>query len=116
MIELSYDPANYIPVGIYPEQDAVIWLRLARRQLGTVQYVRAMARHQGNEKSTVHRIVMGGQGAATEEAAANWTLGLFKISEIPSGQVSDLVEYPVAGAVTDAGKRSWTASRGLRRI
>ena len=43
LIGLAYDPARYVPAGVYAAQDIQDWIRGVRNQMGTpLRYIRTM--------------------------------------------------------------------------
>lgn len=110
LIVLAYEPGGYVPVGAYADPDILDWLRLCAKQLGGgFQYVRATAQ----EPATVHRVVTAIQRVEADGLAAQWEYGPAWVEEIAGGQLPALAEQ-IAGK-PGAYRRSWTASRRLKR-
>ena len=110
LIVLAYEPGGYVPVGAYADPDISDWLRLCAKQLGGgLQYVRATAQ----EPATVHRVIMGIESTEAKALAGLWEYGPAWVEEIEGGQFPALAEQ-LAGK-PEAYRRSWTASRGLKR-
>lgn len=117
LIELTYDPARYVPVGVYATQDIQDWLQGARHQVGApLQYVRTMEQRQGdNWQLTVHRVVVSCSRTDAEKIAAKWAYGLTWVKLVEPEYLPALAEQFSKCPAAAAGRRSWSPSKGLVR-
>ena len=110
LIVLTYDPTGYVPAGAYAEPDIAGWVRLAVRKMGgAFQYVRTTAQ----EPAPVHRMITSIERAEAEAIAGLWEYGPALVEDLEPGQLPALAEQIIGKA--GAFRRSWTASKGLRR-
>lgn len=117
LIELAYDPARYVPVGVYAAQDIQDWIRAARHQIGTpLRYVRTMEQRQGDDKPlTVHHVVISCCRTDAEKIAAKWTHGLTWVKIVEPGHLPALAHWFSRRSAAEAGRHSWIPSKGLIR-
>ena len=111
LIVLTYDPGGYVPAGAYAEPDIVSWIRLSARKMGgAFQYVRTTAQ----ESAPVHRMITSIGRSEAEALAGLWSYGPAWVEDLEPGQFPALAEQIIGK--TDPFRRSWTASKGLKRL
>ena len=111
LIVLTYDPGGYIPAGVYAEPDIAVWIRLSARKLGgAFQYVRTTAQ----DPAPVHRVITGIGRAEAEALAGLWSYGPAWVEDLELWQIPVLAQQIIGKA--SAFRRSWTASKGLKRL
>lgn len=102
LIGLAYDPARYVPTGVYAAQDIQDWIRGVRNQMGTpLRYVRTMEQC-GNKLLTVHHVVISC-------CRADW------VKTVESGYLPALAHWFSRRSAAEAGRHAWVPSKGLIR-
>ncbi len=115
VITLGYESAEYAPAGEYAEADIRAWVKCARAQLGgKFQYVRATEHGRDGDYAAVHRIVTAYPERTARALAEIWTYGPIRVDAIGAGELPALAGYLTANAAVP-NRRSWIASRGLKR-
>lgn len=117
LIELAYDPARYVPVGVYAAQDIQDWIRGVRNHVDfPLRYVRAMAQgRDGGNPLTVHCVVISCCRADAEKIAAKWARGPTWVRPIEPGCLPALAKWFSKRSAAEAGRRTWSPSKGLVR-
>lgn len=117
LIGLAYDPARYIPAGVYAAQDIQDWIRGVRNQMGTpLRYVRTMEQRQGDDKPlTVHYVVISCSQVDAEKIAAKWAHGPTWVRPIEPGCLPALAKWFSRRSAAEAGRHAWVPSNGLIR-
>lgn len=115
LIRLAYDPARYVPTGVYAAQDIQDWIRWARHQMGTPpRYIRTMEQC-GNKLLTVHHVVISCCQADAEKIAAKWAHGSTWVRPVEPRYLPALAHWFSRRSAAEAGRRTWSPSKGLVR-
>lgn len=115
LIGLAYDPARYVPAGVYAAQDIRDWIRGVRNQMGTpLRYIRTMEQC-GNKLLTVHHVVISCCRADAEKIAAKWAHGPTWVKTVEPGYLPALAHWFSRRSAAEAGRHAWIPSKGLIR-
>lgn len=117
LIGLAYDPARYVPVGVYAAQDIQDWIRGVRNHVDfPLRYVRAMAQRRDSDRPlTVHHVVISCCRADAERIAAKWAHGPTWVKPVEPGYLPALAYWFSRRSATEAGRHTWIPSKGLIR-